>query len=145
MTLHFSKRIILALSLIPLIGVLASCGGHRGMGHHDGRVFDYVAYKLDFNEEQEALLDQLRVQTELVRDEFKDQRQAQRRKLADLIAAETLDVDAIKALMEEHQQQFNVITPRLTPSVVALHASLNEKQKEKIAKYMEKWLRHTSH
>ena len=129
------KGIVIALAL----GLLAACSGHHGGENRADMMFDMIAYKLDFNDEQEALLDQIKAEVKLIREETRSQRDSQREEFIILFKADQLDVEQLHSLMDSHGQQREELAPRVMPLVVELHASLSEEQKDKVIQYMEKW------
>ena len=72
-----STSLKLIISLL-VVGLLSACSGHRTGEHRADIMFDIIAYKLDFNDEQEALLTQIKSEIKAIREQTQDQRDKQR-------------------------------------------------------------------
>ncbi len=122
-------------------GILSACSGYqeRGPLRHLDRGFDYVAYKLDFTDEQELILDRIQSQTETILQETREQRNDEREQFIALIGARDLDVDQLNALMAKRHDRYDVFSDQLMPMVVELHATLSADQKEEIIERLNRW------
>ncbi len=127
------------IAIALVVGIVAACAGHRDGEKRADRMMDMIAYKLDFTDEQEALLGQVKDEVKLIREETTDQRHRQREELLTLFQADQLDVEQLRSLMEGHRQQKEEYIPRVMPLVVQLHASLSTEQKDKVVQYTSKW------
>lgn len=139
MSILSKSRSLKLIAATVVLGLLAACSGHHGGEHRGGMMFDMIAYKLDFSDEQEALLGQIRSEVQLIRSETQSQRDGQRAEFITLFKAPRLDLDKLNSMMDNHKQHREEFAPRVMPLVVELHASLTDAQKDKVLGYMEKW------
>ena len=127
---------LFVLGLLVLLGVSAC--GHKGGGYHTDMMYNMVAYKLDFNDEQEAKLAQIRQQMELIREETHQQRLAKRDEMIAIIESDQLDTARLMQLVQERKDAMSEYAPRLLPLLEELHASLSPEQKEKMVDFMSR-------
>lgn len=138
--MKFSKSIrrvmLVVIGVVGASSLVACHGGGRGGQHHMGMVFDVVAYKLDFTDQQQEIMDRMQTQVKIFRQQRRDQRAEKRDEFIALIQADTLDTDRLKSMMDEHHQSVSELSPALMALAAELHATLTLEQKEKMTTYV---------
>lgn len=131
-----SKRSFQLITIVIFMGLLAGCFG-RG-GHNQNMMFDAIAYKLDFNEQQKAIVDRIKQEVKAIRAEHRNQHQNLFSEAATLINQERLDTSRIEQIATTHQNKRQQYFDRILPMVAELHATLSPEQKEKLTKFINK-------
>lgn len=133
-----------------LVAVLAlslgACNWHHSnaTAHHEKMIekgVSLVSYKLDFDQQQKEILNELAAEVMLIRAETKAQYKGREADFSALLNADTLDTAKLDSLLDDHRQQFDLFFPRILPHVEKLHTTLTQKQKEKIDRGMQKRFR----
>lgn len=132
----------IALFTIAL-GSIGLAGCFQGGGHHKGEaMFDMIAWKLDFNDAQQAKLEDIKAEMKRIRGEMKAQRENDKASLIALIENETFDTAAAAQLVTQKQMAITQYTPSVLEKIAALHATLSPEQKAKIIAKIEEGPRH---
>lgn len=130
------KRWIVLFTVI--IGSLSLGGCFHGKGHHKGEMmFEYLSWKLDFSDEQQVLLEDVKTEMMKARQSMKEQRKQDKASFIALINNETLDTEAAMALFDKKHQAIEAHAPAVLEKVAVLHATLTPEQKEKIVEKIE--------
>lgn len=132
----------IALFTIAL-GSIGLAGCFPGGGHHKGEaMFEMIAWKLDFNDEQQAKLEDIKAEMKRIRGEMKSQRESDKASLITLIQNETFDTTAAAQLVAQKQIAITQYTPSVLEKIAALHATLTPEQKAKIIARIEEGPKH---
>lgn len=116
-----------------VIASLSLAGCFHGKSHHGGeKMFEYLSWKLDLNDEQQLLLDEVQAELKKARQETREQRQQDKAALIALIESDTLDTQEALALFNRKQATMNTYAPAMLDKLAALHATLNPEQKATI-------------
>ena len=102
---HF-KKILGAFTVIISLGLLAGCH-HSSPEDKIQKVSERIASKLDFNDQQKNILNDI---TSDLKKDFKEEkniRLSHQDDIKKLILADTLDKDKIKVLIKERQERMN--------------------------------------
>ena len=134
-----SKYLALTLTAMALVFGLTACKtGHHRHEAHMGKFFDMIAYKLDFTDEQEVILDQIKSEVKTIKKQTAGQRKERARDLIALIEAEQLDTEQLGLMLEQHHQRMKEHSPKVMELVSQLHSTLTEEQKQKIIRFINK-------
>lgn len=117
-------------------GLITACGGDHHKGHH---VSKWIAFKLDFDDQQKQLLSEIETEFRQVHATHNEQRSQNLAELSELIQQESLDTAKVTDLVNKFQEQRADHVTLMLPKVAELHAGLSPKQKEKILKRIAKW------
>ncbi|MGI9295748.1 MAG: Spy/CpxP family protein refolding chaperone [Pseudomonadales bacterium] len=133
----YRSRYKLSAALL-MSGLLSAGLAYASDGLHAQRLAGFVAYMLDFSDEQQAKLRDIQQELQSIRDETQAYRQRHREEARQMLQADTLDVERIQQLMEQHHRQAQKYAPRLLPLIAELHATLTQAQKDKIDRHIGK-------
>ena len=137
----FNKRWFGLIAL--LVGSLSLAGCFHDRPHRGGdMMFDYLSWKLDLNEEQQELLNDIRAEIESIREQTREQRAQDKLTAITLIQADTLDTNAAMVLLNKKQDTINAHAPAVLEKVAALHATLSPEQKTVIIEKLNKMGHH---
>ncbi|MCG8669498.1 MAG: Spy/CpxP family protein refolding chaperone [Pseudomonadales bacterium] len=133
MTISSLKKRWIAIIAV-VIGSLSLAGCFHGKSHHRGgeMMFEYVAWKLDLNDEQQALMDDVKAELKKARKDMHEQRKQDKQAVIALIEAETLDTEAAMSIFNKKQAAINEHAPAVLEKIAALHATLTPEQKAKV-------------
>lgn len=126
------------LAALLIVGALAACSGHRGSEFRMEKMFDFVAYKLDFTDQQELMLDDIQREITLIREQSSELRKQQHDQMIALFQADELDVVAIEQLIHQRHNTMKEHMPRVMPLVKQLHATLSLEQKQKVVEFVNR-------
>jgi uncharacterized membrane protein len=126
------------IAVILLISALAACQGHHRSEHNMGMMFDFIAYKLDFTEQQQTILADIQKQVNQIKEETKTHRQQQHEQMIAMFEAPRLDIERLEQLMNQRHDQMKVYAPRVLPLVEQLHATLSPEQKQDVLEFVSK-------
>jgi len=133
------KYLALTLTAIAMLFGLAACKtGHHQHGARMGMFFDMIAYKLDFSDEQEEILEQIKSEFKTIKKQTAGERKERAQALITLIEAEQLDTEQVSLMMEQRYQRMKEHSPKIMELVSQLHSMLTEEQKEKIIRFINK-------
>ena len=139
-----NKRWIGFIAII--LGSLSLAGCFHDRPHKGGdMMFDYLSWKLDLNEEQQGLLEEIRTEMDTIREQTREQRAEDKATAIALIKADTLDTTAAMALLNKKQDTINTHAPSVLEKVAALHATLSAEQKNIIIEKLNKMRHHHKH
>ena len=99
--------------------------------HHRGgdMMFEYLSWKLDLNEQQQTMLDDIKSEMRKIHEQTKTEKQQDKASAVALIEAETLDTNAVMTLINKKQNTINTHAPGIVEKLAALHATLTPEQK----------------
>lgn len=138
---HRIKRAIGLVFAIATIGAIVGCK-HAPPEAKIEKISEKIASKLDFTEEQKALLAKI---TDDLKKDFAEERSLHQKNFGEidqLLAADTLNTARIKELYLERQARMNSKLDVYLEKIAALHKSLTAKQKEEIKEKMDKFKDH---
>lgn len=123
---------------------LAACGHHR---HHDPEekaewISKKISRKLDLNEDQQAKLKELSDVLVDHHKQRKDKRKEHMNALMEQVTQPALDTAMIQGIFDEHHASMAELAPQVIGKLAIFHASLDDKQKQKLAKKLEKFKRY---
>jgi len=122
--------------------LLVACGMHYSMDDRMEKMFGMVAYKLDFTEEQRAILDEIQLTVKQVREQSMPQRKKRHEEMLSIFNAEELDVARLQEMMQERRESMSQMMPTVMPLAKQLHGTLTEEQKEKAVKIVSRRFKH---
>lgn len=127
------------LGVVFAIGALGLTGCHKSPEERMTAISEKIADKLDFNEQQKALLND--ITSELKKDfqEEKSIRHGMKDEVKAMILADNLDKAKIKELIKARQERINSKVDKYLDKVAALHKTLTPEQKKEIIDKMEKF------
>lgn len=132
------------LKKFAILVTVASIGGLMTACHHSPeKRIDHmsakVASKLDFNDEQKRLLNDI---TADLKTEFKQMKSEKKAKIAEIkaiIAGNELNHEQVKKLMDERRQKMDQLFEKYFSKVAALHKTLTNQQKQELLETLEKF------
>jgi Spy/CpxP family protein refolding chaperone len=98
-----------------------------------------VTNKLDLDDQQEAKLKKVADKALVLKKQNQDQRDQFHAEIKNLILAENVKEEDIRALMDKKRQQIDDVLPQILPEVLDFHQSLKPEQKQKAVEFMEKF------
>ncbi|WII70847.1 Spy/CpxP family protein refolding chaperone [Bdellovibrio sp. 22V] len=134
-------KVLGILLAIGSVGFLSGC--HKSPEERISAISEKIADKLDFNEQQKALLGD--ITSEMKKDfaEEKNVRKGMKDTVKGLILADDLDKSRIKELIKARQARFDAKVDKYLDKVAALHKTLTPEQKkemiDKIEKFHARW------
>ncbi|MEN0060118.1 MAG: Spy/CpxP family protein refolding chaperone [Bdellovibrio sp.] len=123
------------------IGAMTAC--HRSPEERIAAMTEKIADKLDFNEQQKALLND--IANEMKKDfaAEKETRLSMKNEFKSMILADELNKARIKEVIKERQDRMNTKVDKYVDKVAALHKTLTPEQKkeliDKIEKIQKRW------
>ncbi|MBX9768343.1 MAG: Spy/CpxP family protein refolding chaperone [Bdellovibrionales bacterium] len=133
-----------AAMAVALIGAGSLVACHRSPEDRVEHISKRIASKLDFNDQQKALLSDITNEIKNDLREMKTYRESRFNEVEELLNATTLDKARIKARIKEQQEFREAKVDKYLDKVAALHATLSAEQKkemlEKIQKLKAHWL-----
>ena len=136
------KRWVMFLSLLTATLVLGGCFHGKNHPRSGEMMFEYIAWKLDLSEEQQALLDDVHQEMQAIREQQQEQRKQDREAVINLVMADTLDTGAAMALLQQKQTTLMAKAPGVLEKIAALHATLTPEQKNIIIEKLNKMHQH---
>jgi Spy/CpxP family protein refolding chaperone len=140
---HFRRgfKALGILLAIGGIGVMAA-GCHRSPEEKMTAISEKIADKLDFNDQQKALLADIIGEMKKDFAEEKALRQSMKGDFKTMILSDDLDKSKIKSLIKERQARMDSKVDKYLDKVAALHKTLTPEQKKEIIDKIEKVHRH---
>lgn len=105
-------------------------------------VSERISDKLELNESQQALLNNLKDKALLAGKTMKDNKQEMKSNLVTLISQPSIDHDQITAFMDSAMASMHTSVDDVIPSFIAFHASLSEAQKAQVVDFIESHRKH---
>lgn len=131
-------KVLGLLAAIASIGILAGC--HR---HSPEEKIQYVsekiASKLDFNDQQKSLFEDITKELKVDFAEEKKIRLSLKSEVQGMIQSDQLDKVRVKSLIKERQDRMNSKIDKYLDKVAALHKTLTADQKKEIIEKMDKF------
>jgi hypothetical protein len=134
------KMIGIAIALIGL-GTMTACHSRSPEAKVD-HVASKVASKLDFNDQQKVLLDDIANEIKKDMQAEKALRLSMHDELKAMIASEELDKAKAKTAIKGKIERFEGKIDKYLDKVAALHKTLNAEQKQELLGFMEKFGHH---
>lgn len=131
-------RVLGILLAIGGVGMIAA-GCHRSPEERMTAISEKIADKLDFNDQQKALLNDI---TSELKKDFADEkslRDAKKEEFKSMLLADDLDKAKIKNLIKERQARMDSKIDKYLDKVAALHKTLTPEQKKEILEKVEKF------
>ncbi len=142
---RWSQRTVKAVAVVFAIGALgAASGGCRGRSPEArvDHIADKIASKLDFTNEQKALLTKI---TDDLKKDFADERARKKALLPEMeqmLLADSLDQKRVKELIKARHDRMNSKVDGYLAKVADLHKALKPEQKKELVEYLQKFQRH---
>lgn len=135
---------------LPIIGMILAAGGialASGCRHHTPEqrvayVSEKIASKLDFNDQQKALLKDITDEVAKDMKEARERKKASAEEIKSMISGDVLNKTRVKELMKERQAFIDSKMDKYIDKVAALHATLTAEQKKEILEKIEKFQNH---
>ena len=144
MRYHAKRKWPRALGILFAIGAVGTLAGcHKNPEERISAISEKIADKLDFNEQQKVLLND--ITSEIKKDfaEEKNRRQSMKDDFKNMILADDLDKAKIKEIINARHARMEEKTDKYLDKVAALHKSLTPEQKkdliDKVEKFHKKW------
>ena len=121
-------------------GVMMGC--HKSPEERVEKISSRIASKLDFNEQQKALLKE--ITDELKQDVTQNQqlRRSRFSEIESIVMSTDIDQTKIKEFAKGHQNHMEAMTDKYIPKIAALHKTLSPEQKTKIVEKMQYFQQH---
>jgi len=142
------KEIIMLVSVVLIVGLVFTAGGcshrHGHWGHHGfnekkaDHVVKKITKKLDLNEEQQKLLNDIKVEILAKRGEFKGGKKDLMNEFASQVKKGEVDQASINALFEKKEVHMKEMRSLAVARFAEFHKSLNPEQKAKLAEWVDK-------
>ncbi len=130
------KMALIAITSTLLLG-LVGCFNHSTADKADW-ISSKISNKLDLNESQEAKLNDVRDEVLIARKAMHKDRVANFSQIETMIKSDKLNKADILALFKSKTDTLELSAEPVIDKLVVFHASLNAKQKDKIAEFMNK-------
>ena len=139
----------IGLIAILLLGGISACSDRDTRHGHVAHALDYMAFRLDFDEPQKAIVEKLKLEIADIRAENRQQRGEQLdEQLAtaiELLNTNSLSQNAfqleLEQLLDVHKQRAEILwsstLPRILPMVGELQSTLTDSQKAKLEKKLQ--------
>jgi Spy/CpxP family protein refolding chaperone len=121
---------------VVVLGLL-SWGAYAHWGHRHNRV-DWIAKRLNLDDQQKAKLEAVHEALRQARAEFKKERAELFDELEAQIKSDQLDQAKVLQLLERRQAIMNQVAPQVIAKVAELHATLTPEQKAKVIEHLER-------
>ena len=134
-TLPQMKWLMMAIAATLL---LAACNHN----HRSEMGMDFIAYQLDFSDEQKAIMKNLHNEIQLVHQQMHAEQPGHHQQLIEFLKADQLNRDQLQQFVDDQHRQIKLGIDRLFDQVAMLHATLTPAQKNQIITRLEKHRRH---
>jgi hypothetical protein len=134
------KKLGALVAVLVSGGLLMGC--HRSPEKRIDHISAKIASKLDFNEQQKGILQDI---TNEMKKDFADEKSIRTEKLNEmksLLMAETLDTTKVKSMIKERQARMDAKVDKYLEKVAALHKTLTVEQKNEIMEKAERFQKH---
>jgi Spy/CpxP family protein refolding chaperone len=131
-----------AALLLAVIGTGSLMACHRSPEERVEHIGNRIASKLDFNEQQKALLQDITSEIKNDMKEMKASREGKFSEIEALLMAPTLDKAKIKAHIRERQELQASKVDKYLEKVAALHATLSPEQKKEMLQKIQSFKGH---
>ncbi|HEY1080045.1 MAG TPA: Spy/CpxP family protein refolding chaperone [Bdellovibrio sp.] len=144
MRYHAKRKWPRALGILFAIGAVGTLAGcHKNPEERIAAISEKIADKLDFNEQQKVLLNDITAEIKKDFAEEKSRRQSMKDDFKNMILADDLDKAKVKELLNARHQRMEEKTDKYLDKVAALHKTLTPEQKkeliDKVEKFQKKW------
>ncbi|NUN04613.1 MAG: Spy/CpxP family protein refolding chaperone [Bdellovibrio sp.] len=141
---HAKRKWTRALGILFAIGAVGTLAGcHKNPEKRIAAISEKIAAKLDFNEQQKALLNDITADIKKDFAEEKNRRQTMKDDFKSMILADNLDKAKVKELIHARRVRMEEKTDKYLDRVAALHKTLSPEQKkeliDKVEKFHKKW------
>lgn len=129
-----------ALILVMLGGLLAiGLSACHDRGSRADQALDFMAKRLDFDTEQIAIVDKLKLEIADIRSDARQNRIERFESAIEILNAESLEVGELEQIVDSQSQRLQATLPQILPLISELHGTLNTEQKAKLEKRMQRW------
>lgn len=130
-------RVFAMVLAVGSLGFLAA-GCHRSPEEKMTAISEKIADKLDFNEQQKALLADIVAEMKKDFAEHKAQRASTRGDIKSMILSDDLDKAKVKEMIKARQERMDSKIDKYLDRVAALHKTLTPEQKAELIEKLEK-------
>jgi len=123
------------------IGLMAS-GCYRSPEERMTAISEKIADKLDFNDQQKAMLNDIVAEMKKDFAEEKAVRQSMKGEFKNMLLSDELDKAKIKGLIKERQARMEPKFDKYIDKIAALHKTLTPEQKKEMIEKIEKFQSH---
>lgn len=132
---HLKKLMIGTLSLSLLVG-LTGCG--KTPEERAEKFASRISDKLELNESQEVLLDELKDKALSASKTLRADKQTMHTDFINLMSLNSIEVEQMNQFTDTNIELLHASIKSVVPSFVAFHASLDAEQKEKVVTFITK-------
>ncbi len=136
-TMRSKKGALILLMLGGLLAIGLSACNDRGS--RADRALDFMASRLDFDTEQIAIVDKLKLEIADIQNDARQDRIKRFEAAIEILNAESLEVGELEQMVDSQGQRLQATLPQILPLISELHGTLNTEQKAKLEKRMQRW------
>ncbi len=141
------KRSLVVLTLIVAsVFFFSACDrakqGHHGHGLWGKQVIEKISSELDLTAQQRATLESIQNDFKAMHKTHANQRQTWIQGLVAEVKKDRVDPKKLEAMVEARATHQREMIQKFSTRLSDFHASLNSKQKETLAQWIEKWGSH---
>jgi Spy/CpxP family protein refolding chaperone len=130
------KLFAIVAGVALVIGALSwGAYAHRPHGHHR---MDWIAKRLNLDDQQKVKLEAIHEAMKQAREEFKGERAALLDEVTAQIQSDQLDQAKVLQFIEQRLTRMNQAAPQIIAKVAELHATLTPEQKAKVIEHLER-------
>ncbi len=129
------KLVAIIVGAAMVVGFLSwGAYAHRSHGHHR---MDWIAKRLNLDDQQKVKLEAIHEAMKQARAEFKDERAALLDEVEAQVKSDQLDQAKVLQLFEQRHARMNQAAPQIIAKVAELHATLTPEQKAEVIKHLD--------
>ncbi|MBM4256148.1 MAG: periplasmic heavy metal sensor [Deltaproteobacteria bacterium] len=137
------KLLVIIAGVATVIGALSwGAYAHRGHGRHG---VEWVAKRLNLDEQQKVKLEAIHQAIKQARQEFRNERTQLFDEIVAQIESNQLDQTKVLQLFEQRQAALSQVAPQIVARVAELHATLTPEQKTKVIDHLERMRERMQH
>ena len=125
------------LGAFAAVGAQAAAGPHRGGMSMFGPDISKFAEALDLSAEQEGMLETMRADAKSQRQAHREEKQANKGQLIEMLGQETLDADQIHDLIDTRTNEMASFAHDMADQFIAFHATLDDEQRATLVEKVE--------
>jgi protein CpxP len=137
------KMLAIVAGVAVVIGLL-SWGAYAHWGHRHNRV-DWIAKRLNLDEQQKTKLEAVHEAMQQAREEVKKERAELFDEIVAQVKSDQLDQAKVLQMFEQRQAAMRQVAPQVIARIAELHATLTPEQKTKIVEHLERMKERRSH
>ena len=133
------------LFLTGITFLFSACDRHPHRGHHGfwgGKMVEKISDELDLSKEQKEKLQEIQKDFQALHQKHRAEHQTWGAQLAEEIRKDRIAPKKLEEMAMARSQHHQEVIQQFSGRISDFHASLNKEQKEKLAKWLEKWTNH---